>query len=295
MSAKTILPCALVLSVLLSGVVRGQTPPAVGAPAVPAPSTTLPPPLPPPVPSPVSEVAPPMHAAEGGGPWSWLNYMQADCCGAIGANGPICFDVFLRNGLSIPVSGNMGNRLDPGWEIKAGGRSLFFNPGRDAAWTVEFGISNTYNSAGTNNGPFPLSIFVPDANGNAVRVNLGALPAGGVFLRDLNRTFVNLGAGREIYLNGSAASDGPKWRAGADAGGLWGSASAEFDNIRQRTNVITGIYAAVHSDIEVPVCGCCVFQFGVRAEWSYTWMHNILQTESDIQEINLLVTTGIRF
>ena len=78
-------------------------------------------------------------------------------------------------------------------------------------------------------------------------------------------------------------------------GGAWGSASAEFNEIRHRTDVVGGVLASVHTDLEFPIgCCCCVFYTGFRLEWSYIW-GDILQRKSDIEEINLLFTLGVRF
>ena len=80
---------------------------------------------------------------------------------------------------------------------------------------------------------------------------------------------------------------------GVDGGGSWGTEEATMEIIRHRTDVIHGIYAAAHTDYEIP-CGCCSLVGGLRCEWSYTWS-GIFQTQSDIQSINFLATVGIRY
>jgi hypothetical protein len=152
-------------------------------------------------------------------------------------------------------------------------------------------------------------------NGQPILLNRGAGGAGpntiaaeGVSIADLNRTFVNVGFGRDWYLYGQAPTylnrscgdngcgcGGPVWRVGVDGGGRYGSAKLELHEIRHRTDTIGGVFLGAHSDVEFP-CGCCIFQAGVRVEWDYTWT-DILQhqNDTDIEGINLLFTVGTRF
>jgi hypothetical protein len=123
------------------------------------------------------------------------------------------------------------------------------------------------------------------------------VPSVNVAIRDLNRTYVNLAVGREWYLWGSADCGKPdvNWRVGFDVGGRYGTENLEVTQFNHFTDTIAGVFGSIHSDLEVP-CGCCIFQAGIRAEYGYTW-GDILQnsTNSDVQDINLLVTAGIRF
>ena len=137
--------------------------------------------------------------------------------------------------------------------------------------------------------------------------------APGVTVEDLNRTFVNVGFGRDWYLfgqaptylncpcgggcgdNGCGSCGGPVWRIGIDGGGRYGTAKLELHEIRHRGDTIAGVFVGAHSDVEIP-CGCCIFQAGIRVEWDYTWM-DILQehNDADVEDINLLFTIGTRF
>jgi len=63
--------------------------------------------------------------------------------------------------------------------------------------------------------------------------------------------------------------------------------------IRHRTDVIGGFYVGMHNDLEIP-SRWGVVTVGSRWEYSYTWS-DILQHVSDIQELNLLLTVGIRY
>src|SRR5262249_4644434 len=118
---------------------------------------------------------------------------------------------------------------------------------------------------------------------------------GPVTLRDLNRTFGNLALGREWYLTGPMDSCGLRWRFGCDVTGRFGTAKARFDEIRHITDTIYGLGLALHTDIEKQ-CGCCTWFAGFRTEWDYTWS-DILQQQNDsnIQDVNFLITLGVRF
>lgn len=133
------------------------------------------------------------------------------------------------------------------------------------------------------------------------------IAAEGVTVSDLNRTFVNVGFGRDWYLNGPAptylnADDrggcgggGPVWRVGLDGGGRYGSAKLELHEIHHRTDTIAGAFIGAHADVEVP-CGCCIFQAGVRVEYGYTWMDILQQhNDTDLSDVNLLFSAGVRF
>ena len=65
--------------------------------------------------------------------------------------------------------------------------------------------------------------------------------------------------------------------------------------LRHLTDVIGGPYVAFRTDYEIP-CGSCIYQFGLRAEWDYIWS-DVLQRQnnSDVMDVNLLLTFGVRF
>lgn len=246
--------------------------------------------------------------------------------------------------------GVFGHTLQTGgWVIQGGGRTLFFNPEQDAAWVVDLSISNVHDQArnptyeiplthilvpatpsGTSVATSAIVDFLPRAalnklarekkiknyHGQPILLHAGAgtvpntIAAEGVSVEDLNRTYFNVGFGRDWYLFGEAPTylnrgcgedgcgcgcGGPVWRVGVDGGGRYGSAKLELNQVRHRTDTIAGMFVGAHSDVEIP-CGCCIFQAGVRVEWDYTWM-DILQehNDADVQDINLLFTIGTRF
>ncbi len=55
------------------------------------------------------------------------------------------------------------------------------------------------------------------------------------------------------------------------------------------------MFVGLSSDVEIP-CGCCTFLAGMRGEWGYNWA-DILQHQnsSDLQDVNILFTAGVRF
>jgi hypothetical protein len=225
-------------------------------------------------------------------PSSWMDYPRClGCCGPVGGNGPIGYEAYVRNGFDFPLGGNtFGTRLDAGWDVAVGARTLFFDPESDAAWTADIGVSNVYNVSRDRTTTYRLFNVRNKANNTNV-------PEVDVNLRNLNRTYFNLAGGREWFMWGSANCDKPdlNWRVGVDLGGRYGTEKIEVTNFRHFTDVNAGIFLAIHSDLEIP-CGCCIFLAGLRSEYGYTWS-DILQRQnnSDIQDINLLVNLGLRF
>lgn len=240
---------------------------------------------------------------------SWIKGDGDPCCGQTGEDGPIQTELFLRIGPSIVAgNGTVADVLQTGLYLGGGGRVLFFDLPMSSAWTIELSVANINNHAHAGPTAFPLEKIVPqdpanpatprDATGNLPpqRVFFGKDGLPGVTLRSLNRTFFNVGGGKEWYLWGNAHSNGNTARVGFDAGGRWGSASAQFNEIQHKTDVIGGVWAAAHGDVEFPICGCCVLQAGFRVEYGYTWSDILqIQNKSDVQDINLLFNIGMRF
>jgi hypothetical protein len=223
----------------------------------------------------------------------WITYPRPPgCCGPTGADGPICSELYLRSGVSVPIGGGFLNRVvNVGWDVEGGVRALFFNPAMDAAWTVDAGITNIFNPSEDRVSTVALRNFVASQNGQTA-----TLPALNVGVRSENRTFVDLAGGREWWLMGAAGcTDGPSWRAGVDGGGRYGAEKINLTNTRHRTDAIGGVFAALHSDLEMPWGGCIVL-VGGRVEWSYTWS-DILQRQNrtDNEDINLMLTAGVRY
>jgi hypothetical protein len=121
------------------------------------------------------------------------------------------------------------------------------------------------------------------------------VPSIDVTFNRLNRTFVNAAFGREWYLWDPSNSNGWMWRAGFDIGGRYGSGKLDLNQLPHRNKVFGGGFVSLHTDIEWP-CGACIYQAGFRAEWDYT-ASEILQSQNngDVQDVNLMLTFGVRF
>ena len=229
----------------------------------------------------------------GGGLSDWVLYRRKCCEGGHGVYTPLYTELYLNAGPSVPVGGmTLSRELRTGWSITGGARALFFNEPQTRAWTVDLHVINTNESAGKQDTAFPLLFFHNGQRSDQFTFE-GNTGITNFKLQNSNRTLVGLGVGREWYLWQSALSEGRHWRIGADAGGRYGSQTLALSTFGHLTDVIGSMYAAVHTDVEIP-CRCCQFHAGVRFEWAYTWS-DILQRTSDVQDISLLLTVGIRF
>ena len=241
---------------------------------------------PPPVPQETAPAAPAVTPADadtgnehGTGLSRWITYDRENCCIGKGGGPPIRTELVFRIGPSVPVGGEyFGRNLDTGWMIEGGARALFFNQNWSRAWAVELAISNTHNS-GLN----PDTIFLDHTINQQVSV------------RSLDRTFAGAGIGREWYLWAPAnCADGCYFRFGGDFGGRYGAATVKFNEIRHRTQVIEGVYAAIHTDLEIP-WGRCTYLAGVRGEYGFTWSNIFAQRQGDLQDLTVLFNLGVRY
>lgn len=246
-----------------------------------------------PYPSPAVQEVIPVH----GVPSPYMQYCRSgDCHDYFGFMGPVRSEYYVRSGISLPFgNGIYGENLETGWLIQGGARVHFFTPAENRSWFFDVSLSNVWNQAASTNARVPLSIIVPNFAGNPTRVNLGEGGVPGVTIRDINRTFVNLGAGHAFYFNGNPDNGFRNFRFLIDGGGRYGSTSAQFYEIRQRTDTITGAYVGLEGNVEIP-WGCCTFIGGVRGEYAYTW-NDVLQAqnEADIQDINIIFSLGVKY
>src|SRR5207245_2921846 len=89
----------------------------------------------------------------------WIAYSRPDCCQWCGADGPIFSEYYWRSGVSLPVAGGIFHHaLSAGWMNTVGARSMFFNKAGSAAWTVDLGLSFTYNNANNAADPFAQQV-----------------------------------------------------------------------------------------------------------------------------------------
>jgi hypothetical protein len=229
----------------------------------------------------------------------WILYRR-DAGPIWGATGgkPMMVEIFARTGISVPVGGTLlGRELDTGWRLEVGGRTLWFDQTFKKAWVIEANLVNTYNGAiGVQQ--VPLGVFVTDVTVGStsppakfVQFGQGGIP--GVTIRGVNRTMLGLGIGREYYLWKSANTPGTHWRIGWDGGGRYGSMKMDLNEIKHRTRVLENGYLSAHSDLELN-CGHWIWYSGFRFEWDYT-ANTILQRQSDFQDLNMLLTGGVRW
>lgn len=220
----------------------------------------------------------------------WIVYRR-DCCeGRHGLCTPLYTEVYLRAGPSFPVgSATLSKELQTGWSIAGGARFMLFNEPLTKAWVVDAHLINTHQDAKGAGTSFPVTIFRA-----GVRENFGVNgEPGGVTVKSSNRALAGLGFGREWYPWQPADFEGRKWRVGADFGGRYGTHNLSLNETRRITDVIGAVYAAAHTDLEFP-CRNVMFHTGVRLEWAYTWS-DILQRTSDVQDISIFLTAGVRY
>ncbi|MDB5306022.1 MAG: hypothetical protein JWO38_224 [Gemmataceae bacterium] len=229
------------------------------------------------------------------------------CCGPMGRHGQVAYELYLRTGPDFLIGGGRFlDRLDVGWGLAGGGRSLFLNPAGDAAWVVDLGLGYTYNR-GSSTALTNLFIRQPAlTTTNAAGVTI-SVPRPDLLInsriRALHRTAFNYALGREWFLWGSGAPGAePGWnlRVGADLGGQWGTAHVDVvpNNdprlYARRQKVFEGIFLAGHANVEVPIGGVIWFG-GIRSQIGYEWLNIVPPLKGDVSYIDVLLTTGIRF
>ncbi|MBX9628617.1 MAG: hypothetical protein K2X82_32770, partial [Gemmataceae bacterium] len=231
------------------------------------------------------------------------------CCGPTGRNGLVAYELYAYTGPNIPFgAGAFTDALLGGWTVGGGGRSQFFNPEGDAAWAVDLGLSYTYNR-GSQKDFLDLFLRQPSTQQrNPVTGQTTNVPQPDRFttvrLRALHRTAFNFAVGRDLFFWGPGlpgTGEGWNLRVGADVGGRWGTAHTDLvpldegpGGYARRQKVYHGVFLAAHSTFELPVGGW-VWVAGWRAEYGYDWMNIAPPINSDVQSVNLLLTTGFRF
>ncbi len=277
-----------------AGFVQGQTP------ATPEQPTPLPSTLAQPsatnvltAPSSVTTVYPPgtVHSPACG--------TDGGCCGPVGGHGPVTYELYTRTGPSLVVGGSeLSGRLNTGWQIGSGARTLLFNTTRDAAWVLDTGISYTYNRGRQERGG-PLDVHTPPLNPQTQPDGLQPH-----LVRGLHRTSFNFGLGRDWWMSGpgTVSNSEPHWnsRWGVDTGGRWGTShvdlvpTADLGNYLRRRSVFHTVYIGSHADWERPMGNWILFM-GVRGEFEYTFLNVVPPKGSDIVGLNLLFQAGVRY
>jgi len=231
-------------------------------------------------------------------PWCGASHAGGGCNGPVGANGPIAYELYIRTGPNILAGANAFSKaINNGWTVQGGGRTLFFNNERDAAWVLDLGLGYTRNDG--NGLDAPVNVAPSSLKFGAVG-NDAPQPFG---VRFLNRTSLNYGIGRDWWLNGPGSVGEEtfgNWRFGTDVGGRYGTASvglepaSEPGGSHRRQAIFNGVYVGTGLTWEKPFGNATLFG-GLRAEWSYNWMNLLPPNNSDISDVNILMNFGVRF
>lgn len=226
------------------------------------------------------------------------------CCGPLGRDGRIGYELYSYAGLNFTFGNGLPDRLNAaGWTVGGGVRTLFFDPTHTAAWTVDFGGSFTYNRGQGAQEPTNLFRRQPtaaDAN-NVQQPQPDVLTLSGV--RGIHRSSFNYAIGRDWWLLGDGSTggqNGTNWRVGGWIGGRYGTMHLdaiplnEVGGYFRRQNVFHGIYAGVHTTFDVPM-GAWVWTNGIRAEYGHDWNNVAPPIQGNLHNINVQFTTGIRY
>lgn len=217
-------------------------------------------------------------------PWMYQPQPASSCCRPIGGDGPIGHEFNVWIGPSFLLSGGIFNgRLEPATQVGFEGRSLLFTPEGDQALTFVASIVYQYANGQGDQGVFP---------------RLGQ----GVTVRGLHRSWVSLGMGRDWYSSNAFTAGVPYrlFRVGFDGGGRLGSGHVDFNipeilnGYAREQSLLGGWYLAAHANVEIP-WGNLLWHAGVRLEYGWQYTNLVPLFRDDLQDLNLLFTTGFRF
>ena len=225
----------------------------------------------------------------------------ANCCGPVGGNGPVTYELFTRTGPSLIVGGSpdLSGAARFGWMVEGGGRSLFFNTTNDAAWVAELGLMYAYNGANDRG----LDVFARQGRNAQTGLLNGPDQIQPFNLRGITRTGLNFGLGRDWFLNGPGVLGFEQaWnsRVGVDVSGNYGTIRvdllplADLNNYFRRYSTTTGIMFGAHYNVEMPVGGWILFAGG-RVQYGFHHSNVVPPLSGNFQDLNLLLTAGVRF
>jgi hypothetical protein len=232
---------------------------------------------------------------------------DGNCCGPVGGNGPVTYELYANTGPALIVGGSeLSGRLNTGWRLSIGARTLFFNTERTAAWVLDTGVGYTYNRGRQERGG-PVDVHTPrvlvqNVNGQTVTTPLADALAPHL-VRGLHRTTFNYGVGRDWWFRGPGAvgtETGPNTRVGFDVGGRYGTGHSDLvpdtdrGNYLRKQSVVSAVYLAAQGNWERPM-GNWIFFTGMRGEFDYTFTNVLPPKGSDIVGINILFSMGVRY
>lgn len=253
------------------------------------------------------EPLPPVPAAPPLPPGSYPSPYFTDgpgCCGPLGRDGRVGYELYAYTGPTWAIGeGEFTRRLQTGWMVGGGGRSLFFDPTHTTAWVADVGLSYQYNR-GEEDDPLTLAVRQPpsrDPFTGEITERPDVLKR--VRVRALHRTNFNFGLGHDWWYRGPGSvglADCTNWRVGALLGGRWGTAHVDMEPVDEpggyarRHDVTHGIFLAVHGTVEVPM-GSWIGFAGLRTEWGYDWTNLVPPINGNMHNLNILLTAGVRF
>lgn len=211
------------------------------------------------------------------------NATGADCCGPVGAHGPIGQEVYVRIGASFPIgNGLLARALNTGYVAHAGGRAQFFDPSGTTAWTVDLHGFYSYNNANAED--------IVTVRGEPVTV------------RSLHRSGVGLGLGQDYFLVGPGFVGG-MWdanlRYGWDIGARYGAGHTDLNSpfvpalYRRKYDVFGQPFLGLNATLDVPVGGWTCF-VGGRVELNYT-TSDLLPKDGSFYEVVGQFMFGVRY
>jgi len=231
----------------------------------------------------------------------WSHGTQPECCGPTGGNGPVTYELYAKTGPSLIIGGGatFSGAAEFGWLVGGGGRTLLFNPEGDAAWVLDLGLHYAYNGGKNDR---TLDVFNRPPRGPD-----GLLTGPDVIfpftLRGVTRTSFNYSVGRDWFLNGPGVLGFEQnWnsRFGVDVGGRYGTIRVDLipetdrDNYFRRYSVTNGVSLGAHYNAETPVGNWILFT-GFRVEYGFNWSNVVPPLDGNFQDLNLLLTVGVRF
>jgi len=236
-------------------------------------------------------------------PWCGAN-RAGSCCGPIGGNGPVGYELITYTGPNLPTAGGiLSRRLKTGWTVGGTASTLFFDLAGDAAWNLGLGISYTYNR-GQMDKPFDVYTLAPTTTDPITGAPVFHPDQLNEFvIRGMHRTSFNFSLGRDWWLEGPGIvglASGDNWRVGVDLGGRWGTAhvdlvpTADPTNYFKKGSTTYGVVSGLNLTREIP-WGATILYGGLRTEIGYDWTNVIPPQGGDIFNVNFYLNFGVRF
>lgn len=231
------------------------------------------------------------------------------CVGPVGGNGPLTYELYAINGISLPVGGSpLSSAMKAGYMTGFTARTLWFDRDSTAACTLDLGLTYQYNRG---QGDKTIAVNTPRIGPATIDPNTGALVAGvrlpdapaNYQLRAISRTNFNFSIGRDWWFQGPGnvnAQSPSNFCFGSDIGGHWGAGHVDLvprldpQNYFRKDGVTHGVMIGMHFDHERNM-GNWTLISGFRAEWRYTITNLVPPLGGDIHDVNLLWTIGARF